>query len=389
MPSTPSARLTAASATVVMTFVADKPEDQGMQPLNVALCVDGHALDRFGRVLRHLLVGLIDQTAKLRLVSSDPRTESLAFGPVQALVLPPIRWPMTGRRIAQFVEALSPHPPTIVHALSGTSYRVGAALAEAFDADLVLQVTSLKDCATVAHLDTKHVGRFLALSPPLAAAIHERAEISEERIDLVRPGVLVSPRAACYAEAERLPTILCLSALERRSGVDRLLEAVHLLRKRGHAFLLFLLGRGRHEVSLRRIIQDRRLSAYVTLANPAGDPTQVMNSADIFVRPSADTSFVADVLQAMGAGMAVVTLASTVCDYLRDGETVLLCDRPSAESLADALERLITDRAEAQRLATTAMEYVRSNHPVSAMAEQTADAYRKLALARATFPIKE
>jgi len=114
-----------------------------------------------------------------------------------------------------------------------------------------------------------------------------------------------------------------------------------------------------------------------------------MNSADIFVRPSMDTAIVADVLHAMGAGMAVVSVVSEICDHLRHGETAILCEKPTAELLAGALERLIVDRAEAQRLAASAMDYVRTHHPVSGMAAQTADAYRKLALARATFPIKE
>jgi len=369
--------------------VSDKPEDRRTEPLSVALCVDGEVFERFGGVLRHLLVGLIDQAVQVRLVSSDPRVEGLAFGPVQPVRHRRIGWPVTGRRITQIVDNLGSQPPVVVHALSAPSYRLGVELAEAFDADLVLQVTSLKDCRAVARLDSRHVARLVVFTPQLMAILNEKAGISEDRMHLVRPGVPVSPRVACYSDPERLPTILCLSALERRSGVDRLLQAVHMLHERGLEFLLFLLGRGGQEGRIRRIIQDRRMFAYVTLVHPAGDPTQVMSSADILVRPSADTAFVADVLDAMGAGMAVVTLAGTVFDYLRDGETAVLCDKPSAESLAGALERLIATRAEAQRLAASAAEYVRLNHSVSSMAEGTADAYRKLALQRATFPIKE
>ena len=88
-------------------------------------------------------------------------------------------------------------------------------------------------------------------------------------------------------------------------------------------------------------------------------------------------------------GLAVVTLPSSISDHLRHGETAVIYERPDAESLANALEQLLVDRAGARRIASAASEYVRTNHAVSAMAERTVDAYRKLALARTTFPIKE
>ncbi len=90
----------------------------------------------------------------------------------------------------------------------------------------------------------------------------------------------------------------------------------------------------------------------------------------------------------MGAGMAVVTCPSPVFDFFRHGETAVVCEKAKAQSLAAAIEQLLTDRAFAQRIATAGMKYVREHHAMSSMAEGTADAYRKLALARATFSLK-
>ena len=54
------------------------------------------------------------------------------------------------RRIEQLLGALAHQPPTVVHAMSSASYRVARVVSEAFDADLVLQVTSLEDCDMIA-----------------------------------------------------------------------------------------------------------------------------------------------------------------------------------------------------------------------------------------------
>lgn len=369
--------------------MSDVSESQSTPPIKAALCVEPEAFDRFGRVLRHLLVGLVDQAVDVRLLSTDPRVERLTLGPIQTLVHQQITWPVTARRTGAMLDALAHRPPTLVHALSGASYRVAGAVAEAFDADLVFQVTSLRDCNAIAKFTGPQVGRFAAFSRPLVTALKEQLKIPAERIDLIRPGVKASEKAACFSDPQRIPTLLCSSPLEPNSGVDRLVEAADLLRRRNHAFMLFLLGTGRLESLLRRMIRQRQLLGHVTLAQLVEGFTQAMHSTDIFVRPSADAAFTDDSLQAMGAGVALVTCASPICDHFRGGETAVVCEKPNAELLAGAIEQLLSDRPGAQRLATSAMEYVRAHHAMSRMAECSADAYRKLALARATFPIKE
>ena len=399
-----------------MVAVSDMTEDQSAQSISAALCVDREAFDRFGHVLRHLLVGLVDQAVSLRLLSCDARVDALSLGPVRTLIHKRLVWPFARRRIEELLGALSHQPPRIVHALSGASYGVASAIAEAFDADLVLQVTSLADCNSVIHFagegratgsslrdrlssrsrdglespsHTHPAARFLAFTEPLRSVLQEQVKIPAEQIDLVRPGVLASQHIACFADPKRAPTILCLSSLERGSGVDRLIEAIGILRRRDHPLMLFLLGEGRQESALRRDIRERKLSSCVILAHPAGDLSRAMQSADIFVRPSSDSAVAEQCLQAMGAGMAVVTCESAVCDYFRDGETAVLCAKPKAESLAGAIEELLNDRGAARRIATSGLEYVRAHHAMSRMAEDIASTYRRLALTRATFPLQQ
>ena len=364
-------------------------DSQGTPPAKVALYVDSEALDRFGSVFRHLLVGLVDQAVNLRLVSRDPRIEALRLGPVQTVVHERIGWPVTGRRMDALLDVLSQNPPTIVHAASGASYQVALETAEMFDADFVVQVTSLGDCDAVLTLPTERVGRFLALSTPLLRVLTEQLGISEEQIDLARPGVFAAQESASFSNPDRVPAFLCVSALERTSGVDRLIDAVQLLRQRGHTFMLFLLGEGKREPAARRLVRDHKLSGYVTLAHPSGDVSRAMGSADIVVRPAADIAFHADSLQAMGAGIAVVSMSGSVYDHLQDGETAVVCNKLTAQALADGIERLLADREFARKLAAAGQEYVRTHHAASQMAETVANTYRQILSDRPTLPAKE
>lgn len=391
-----------------MADVSQATESARSPTVSAVLCVDSEALGRFGRVLRHLCVGLVDQAVSVRLLSSDPRVESLALGPIQSLIHPPVAWPAAGRRMGRLLDTLAGQPPTVVHAMSQGSYRLAAGVAEAFDSDLVLGVTSLADCDRVTpHLSPPkthasdpadsagerrgaggHV-HFHAFNEPLAKVLETQLKIARERIEIIRPGIPVAPRAACFAEPGRVATVLCTSAFERDSGVDRLISAVGLLVQRGHTLQLFLMGEGEMEPALRRLVRTRGLSSSVTFAPLLSDLTAAMHSADVFVRPSSDSQFTADGLLAMGAGLAVVTDPSAFLDHIRAGETAMVCAHPTAESLAETIERALNHRQEAIELASAAMEYVSEHHAMSTMAERTAAAYRRLALTRATFAIRE
>lgn len=382
-------RLTPVALKVVMAPVSDAAEDRSPLAVNVVLCLERDAFDRFATVLQHLLVGLVDQAAQVRVLSSDPRVQALSLGPIQTVLHQRIVWPVAGRRIEALIHELAPRAPMLVHAMSAGSYRLAGAIADAFDTDLVLQITSLADCDAVADLSGRPVGRYLAVSAPLQRVLDEQLNIPSQRVVLVRPGVRASPRIGSFENAGRVPTVLCTTPLERGRGVGRLIEAVDLLRKRDHRFMLFLLGQGSNEASFRRMIRERELSSYVTLAHTPQRPLQAMQNADLFVEPSSEPAFSVDSLEAMGAGLAVVAAPSSICDHLRDGETCVVCEDLTPESFAASIEGLLTDPARARQLATAACEYVRLHHSVSHMAEQTAGAYRRLALARATFSIRK
>lgn len=371
-----------------MPCVPTPVNSQSTLALHAVLCVDEDAFDRFGRVLRHLSVGLIDQAVQLRLLSADPRLHSLSLGPIQVFQHRPIARPAITRRIGEALEFLAPQPPTSIHAIGTGSHRLATAAAEHFDADLFLDVSSLADCDAVATLDLDRVAAFFAASEPLASVLEETLSVAQDRIKLIQPGVLAAQQIACYATDGRAITILCTSPFSRDSGVDQLIEAANMLRQEGHEFLLFLLGRGKQESALRRAVRERNMASFVTFAQPVGDTVHAMQSADVFVRPSMDTGFTVDGLQALGVGMAVATIASPVCSHFRHEETALICEKASAHALADALERLLTDHAYAQRLAENGLNYVRAHHTMSVMAERTASAYREHALNRATFSIR-
>lgn len=369
--------------------MANAPDTTRVPPVSLALCISSECLDRFGPVLRHLVVGLVDHVARIRLISPDPRTEQLALGPTQAVIHPFPRWPLSRRRVQHIAEEIASPPPTVIHAMSGPSYQVGLSLAEEFDADLILQVTSLEDCAEVERFAQQHVGKFLCFSEPLLRVLHQQLRLPEEQIEIVRPGISAADRPVCFARGDRAPAVVCTAPFTKAAGVDRVIEAAHIIQKRGRRAMFFLLGQGPFESALRHRARDLNVLSSVTFAHPGGDAFDVISSADIFIHPSSSGCLYLDALQAMGAGLAVVAVPDPVADFFHPGQTALVCEGGAVSDLADGIDDLLADRPLAQRLAAHAIDYVRAEHSMSAMADRTGAVYRKLLLARSTFALRE
>ncbi|HNQ24765.1 MAG TPA: glycosyltransferase family 4 protein [Phycisphaerae bacterium] len=362
-------------------------------PLTVSavLCVDTEGLDRLGAALRYLAIGLVDQAVQVRLLSADARVGGLMLGPIQTLVHEPLVWPLARRRLRYISDVLAAQPPTVVHALCGGSYALAGALAAEFDADLLLSVSSPADARRLTTMDRKPVQRFLVATAPLLELLEAQVGIAHDALELVRPGILARKEVACFAEPGRAPTILCPAGFHRGSGVDRLIAAVGLLRRRDpqRRVLLFLPGEGPREPALRRQVDQCGIKPYVTFVHPLDDLAAALRSADVFVEPAGTSGFAITPLQAMAAGLAVVTGPNDACDLFHDGRTALVCPDPDPEALADTIGRLLADPAFSRELGAAAQEYVRTHHATSAMAERTAALYRELALARATFRLAD
>ncbi len=356
--------------------------------IEVVICVGSGAFARLRPVIRHLCVGLIDHGVRLRLITTSPEAESLvSLGPLEVFLHRDLGWPLHKLRVRQLIDALSPRPPMVIHAISSGSYQLSAELAAAFDTDVVAQVTGARDVDLLHLVPTPQLAHIIGASEPLLGMVRQRGALSSIDNSLVRPGVLRGSELTCFRDSEATPSLVCTANFDDRSGVDVVLEAAALIRDRGLALLTFLLGTGNREPALRRIVRARNLASEITFARPSGDMTEVLRGADMYVLPPGDEDIFARPLQAMASGTAVICFSGGMADCFHSEDTAIVCADRSAEALADALERLLRDHALAQRVADSARAYVKEHHQMSTMAELTVRVLERVALRRKTFRI--
>ena len=348
--------------------------------VDLALCVDPLSLRRFRDVLRYMCVGMMDAAAAVRLVTSSTEAESLLLGSIQPVYHEELTWPLRQRRLNRLLDALAARPPNIVHGISGRSFGLADVIAHRFDAHLVLHLWGMDELFALAVSKRHPIDHVVAASRPIFDAILEGGAVDRSQMTLVRPGITAGDGPTCFTQPHRIPTVLCTSQLIMVNGVDRLLHALHLVRQRGHDFMAFLTGSGPQEHSLRKTAQAIGLASAVTFAEPLGEAKQIMVGADIFVRPAIEGTISVRSLQAMGSGMALVTIEGGASDGYLSDVTALVCPENDASTLAAAIERLLNDRPFAGELATRAVRHIKGHHSVSVMCDALLQIYYHLAL---------
>ena len=224
-----------------------------------------------------------------------------------------------------------------------------------------------------------HANRVLIGCQSFADEVTERLGTDPARFTIV-PGAVdtsrFTPDPARVAPA--VPVLLYHGRVDARKGVLDMLDAVRLLRDDGVAFTLLISGIGpSFDDTEARIAEydlgDRvRMTGYVDYdAVPA-----VYRQADIFVSPTYAEGFSNTILEAMASGLATVSCRSVgVVDCLRDGENGLLTEPGDVPALAQALRRVITDRALRSRLADAALAECRTRYSWGAVGRQIMHEY--------------
>lgn len=189
-----------------------------------------------------------------------------------------------------------------------------------------------------------------------ASVIHVAARLAveldsfvpAERVFVVPNGVAERPLRMRARRTTRL-RLLYLSNLTESKGPLVLIEALAMLRARGIAFEATFAGAVHDNDFLARwyaALRRHRLDEHVRYVGPAYDETKdrLYGEHDIFVLPTSKDAFPLVALEAMQAGLPVVsTCEGAIPDIVCDGETGLLAPSGNPEALANCLARLATD----------------------------------------------
>lgn len=159
--------------------------------------------------------------------------------------------------------------------------------------------------------------------------------------------------------------ILAVGRLSPEKGFAVLIEALALLRHRGLDAGLAIVGDGPERGALERRIASLGLADRIDLTGelPPAEVARVLAQSDVFCMASFSEGLPISIMEAMAAGVPVVsTWIAGIPELARQNETALTVPPADAEALAEAIARLIGDQDLRVRLARAARACVAERH---------------------------
>jgi teichuronic acid biosynthesis glycosyltransferase TuaC len=138
--------------------------------------------------------------------------------------------------------------------------------------------------------------------------------------------------------------ILSVGALSERKGQQYLIQAVYNLKKKIPNIRCFIIGSGKREKYLKKLVKRNNLRKYVTFLGklPHKEVLKYMSWCNIFALPSWDEPFATVYPEAMSYGKPIIACRGEgTDDIIKNGKNGMLVKKQNVNSLTKAIEKLL------------------------------------------------
>jgi len=220
----------------------------------------------------------------------------------------------------------------------------------------------------------------VGVSMPIVMEL-QRSGVSPDRITLIDNGI--APGELRDGKSHENPkaniVIGMASRLVDEKGIPEFLHASARILQRFPETRFVIAGQGPCRATFEVEAAKLQIASRVDFVGHVQDMAAFYSSIDIFALPSHREGLPMSLLEAMGAGRAVVaTNVGGIPKLITEGETGLLVNAGDVDSLSNAFSTLILDPALRRNMGQKARALIESSYSSSRMANQYLDLYKSL-----------
>jgi glycosyltransferase involved in cell wall biosynthesis len=229
-------------------------------------------------------------------------------------------------------------------------------------------------------LNSAHT-RLILQNPDDVAAWTERG-VSPARITLIRGAGVNTAKFAPTPEPDGVPVVVLPARLLLDKGVGEFVQAARILRARGVAVRMALVGEG--DAANPKSLAPQMLAEWLRegIVEHWGwrdDMDQVYRDSHIACLPSYGEGLPKALLEAAASGRPLIgTDVQGVREIAQHGINALLVPAKNAEAIADAVQRLVGNQAERLTFGANGRQLVLAEFAEEHVVKQTVALYREL-----------
>lgn len=286
-------------------------------------------------------------------------------------------------RVARFVRA---HDIEIVHAHAARDYHLAAlALRFASRGRLVLTRHALFPLRRINRPLLRSAGCVIAVSQAVADSLRLSGVIDASKITVIHNGIEIERFDQPAPRSRDSPVVVgTVGHLAPIKGHDVFVRAAALISARRPSVHFVIIGEDKSpHMSYRRhlesLLAELGLSGSVTMPGWRDDMPAALSSLTLFVSAARSEPFGLAIVEAMAVGLPIVAAASEgALEIIDDGVNGKLAPVDDPEALADAIDNLLNDPLERERLGRNAQLTAGQRFSVSRMASDTEQVYREV-----------
>jgi len=350
--------------------------------LRPALIASRRTIADYPAPLRHLLTGLADESIPAALISPARCDVGRIVPPaIEVIQHPAYDVPLTdyyNRKI--LIERLAKRRTNVLHCLCESKASFTRWLSRRTALPYLVTVNSLPRRWSRLSLSSRRCAKIIVPAETIAGRLTGNAfrhvpKVLAGRVEQIKTGTFTSRAITCFSSSDRVAGIIIAASLKKMRDFEILFGALRHLAIDGHEFMIVLIGTGRVQRPLWRLLSRLGMLRMVTFIDEWQSPDAVLAAGDIFIQPRPAPAFSSILLNAMSVGAAVATAPGGVDDLIIADQTAVTFDPADELSIYDCLRRLFNRKEMARKLARQAQRHVKVNYTVSRMVAETISAY--------------
>lgn len=235
-----------------------------------------------------------------------------------------------------------------------------------------------------------HAHKILALSP-LEYPLLNNLGIRNENIEIVTNGVSqefytenhleqmksIAERWSLPPDKTKIPVSIFLGNHTKNKGVEILLEAFSLIKK---PFILIICGKKRNNINYTKYASNLSSEQKIIFTDWISyeDVVSLFHYADLFVYPTLSDTLPLVVLEAMAAGLPVLSTKVGGIPYQVESGCGVLVEPGNPQAIAEAFEQMTQDKSRSIAMGRNAKQVVKSKFSWENSAQKACVTYHQI-----------